>query len=74
MAPLCAHVGGRVGAHGDPREVGVEGVPSTLATAIRTVVVLVVVWLATVWLGEPLSWRLGAGVFLMTMGALLTLS
>ena len=55
-------------------KLGVEGVPSTLATAIRTVVVLVVVWLATVWLGEPLSWRLGAGVFLMTMGALLTLS
>ena len=55
-------------------KLGVEGVPSTLATAIRTVVVLVVVWLATVWLGEPLSWHLGAGVFLMTMGALLTLS
>ena len=117
-------------------KLGVEGVPSTLATAIRTVVVLVVVWamvlalhehraipalskrsvvflvlsgmatgaawfayfralqlgpasrvapidklslpltilLATVWLGEPLSWRLGAGVFLMTMGALLTIS
>ena len=117
-------------------KLGVEGVPSTLATAIRTVVVLVVVWamvlalhehraiptlskrsivflvlsgvatgaawfayfralqlgpasrvapidklslpltilLATVWLGEPLSWRLGAGVFLMTIGALLTLS
>src|SRR6267378_2453720 len=116
-------------------KLGVEGVPSTLATAIRTVVVLVVTWamvfalqehraipalskrsvvflilsgmatgaawfayfralqlgpasrvapidklslpltilLATVWLGEPLSWRLGAGVFLMTTGALLTI-
>jgi len=117
-------------------KLGVEGVPSTLATAIRTVVVFVVVWvmvfafdehralpalstrslvflglsglatgaawfayfralqlgpasrvapidklslpltilLATVWLGEPLSWRLGAGVALMTVGALLTIS
>jgi transporter family protein len=116
-------------------KLGVEGVPSTLATAIRTVVVLVVVWvmvfalnehravpaltkrsvlflvlsgiatgvawfayfralqlgpasrvapidklslpltilLAAVFLGEPLSWRLGAGVALMTIGALLTL-
>jgi transporter family protein len=117
-------------------KVGVEGVPSTLATAIRTVVILVFAWgavfashqqraipdlsrrsviflvlsglatgaawlayyralqlgpasrvapidklslpltilLATVWLGEPLSWRLGAGVVLMTLGALLTIS
>lgn len=30
--------------------------------------------LAAVWLGEPMSWRLGAGVFLMTVGALLTIS
>jgi transporter family protein len=117
-------------------KLGVEGVPSTLATAIRTVVILVVAWvavfafheqrtipdlskrsvmflvlsglatgaawfayyralqlgpasrvapidklslpltilLATLWLGEPLSWRLGAGVVLMTLGALLTIS
>jgi bacterial/archaeal transporter family protein len=117
-------------------KLGVEGVPSTLATAIRTVVVLVVAWvmvfalheqraiptlskrsvvflvlsgvatgvawfayfralqlgpasrvapidklslpltilLATLWLGEPLSWRLSAGVILMTIGAFLTLS
>jgi len=116
-------------------KVGVEGVPSTLATAIRTAVVLVVVWmmvfalneqraipalskrsvvflvlsgiatgaawfayfralqlgpasrvapidklslpltilLASLWLGEPLSWRLVAGVILMTTGALLTI-
>ena len=116
-------------------KLGVEGVPSTLATAIRTVIVLVVVWtmvfalnehraipalsrrsvvflvlsgiatgvawfayfralqlgpasrvapidklslpltilLASVWLGEPLSWRLVAGVVLMTTGALLTI-
>jgi transporter family protein len=114
---------------------GVEGVPSTLATAIRTVVVLIVAWLmvfalheqrampalskrsvvflvlsglatgaawfayfralqlgpasrvapidklslpltilfATIWLGEPLTWRVGVGVMLMTVGALLTL-
>jgi transporter family protein len=117
-------------------KLGVEGVPSTLATAIRTVVVLIVAWLmvfalhehraiptlsmrsvvflilsglatgaawfayfralqlgpasrvapidklslpltillATVWLGEPVSWRLVTGVVLMTMGALLTIS
>jgi len=117
-------------------KLGVEGVPSTLATAIRTVVVLVVVWvmvfalhehraipelskrsviflvlsglatgaawfayfralqlgpasrvapidklslpltilLAAVWLGEPLSLRLVAGVILISIGALLTLS
>jgi bacterial/archaeal transporter family protein len=116
-------------------KVGVQGVPSTLATAIRTIVVLVVGWtmvfalrehralpsiptrsivflmlsgmatgvawfayfralqlgpasrvapidklslpltilLAAAWLGEPLSWRLAAGVVLMTMGALLTI-
>jgi transporter family protein len=116
-------------------KVGVQGVPSTLATAIRTIVVLVVGWamvfalrehralpsiptrslvflvlsglatgvawfayfralqlgpasrvapidklslpltilLAAMWLGEPLSWRLAAGVALMTMGALLTI-
>jgi len=29
--------------------------------------------LASVWLGEPLSWRLVAGVALMTTGALLTI-
>ena len=117
-------------------KLGVEGVPSTLATAIRTAVVLVVLWtmvfalneqpaipaisrrsvtflflsglatgvgwfayfralqlgpasrvapidklslpltitLASVWLGEPLSLRLLAGVALMTIGALLTIS
>jgi transporter family protein len=116
-------------------KLGVEGVPSTLATAVRTAVVLVVVWtmvfalnehraiptisrrsvmflflsglatgaawfayfralqlgpasrvapidklslpltivLASLWLGEPLSWRLIAGVVLMTAGALLTI-
>jgi transporter family protein len=116
-------------------KLGVEGVPSTLATAIRTVVVLIVAWLmvfalheqrampalskrsvvflvlsglatgaawfayfralqlgpasrvapidklslpltilfATIWLGEPLTWRVGVGVMLMTVGALLTL-
>ena len=117
-------------------KVGIEGVPSTLATAIRTAVILVVTWsmvfalqeyrgiptlsrrslvflvlsglatgaawfayfralqlapasrvapidklslpltilLATLVLGEPISWRLGAGVALMTVGALLTIS
>ena len=116
-------------------KVGVEGVPSTLATAIRTAVVLMVAWsmvfafgeqralasvsrrslifltlsgiatgaswlayfralqlgpasrvapidklslpltivLAAVTLGEPVSWRLAAGVALMTAGALLTI-
>jgi transporter family protein len=117
-------------------KVGVEGIPSTLATAIRTVVILVFAtgivlargeqrelasvsprtwlflvlsgcatglsWLAyfralqlgpashvapldklslavtlalaAVFLGEPVTWRLGAGVALMIGGALLTLT
>lgn len=117
-------------------KIGVEGVPSTLATAIRTVVVVVFAWamaialnehralatvsrrsllylvlsgfatgvswlayfralqlgpasrvapidklslpltivLAAVWLGEPVGWRVAAGVGLMTAGALLTIS
>jgi transporter family protein len=117
-------------------KLGVEGVPSTLATAVRTLVVVVFAWLmvvatnehpaitllsrrsltflvlsglatgiswlayfralqlapasrvapidklslpltivlAVVWLGEPLEWRVAAGVGLMTIGALLTLS
>ena len=115
-------------------KLGVEGVPSTLATAIRTVVVTVFAWvmvfglnqqgglptisrrtllflalsglatgvswlayfralqmapaswvapidklslpftiiLATLWLGESLTWQLAAGVMLMVIGALLT--
>jgi transporter family protein len=117
-------------------KIGVEGVPSTLATAIRTVVILVMAcvavyalnehqalpalskrsvlflvlsgvatgaaWfayfralqlgpasrvapidklslpltivLAGLFLGEPIGWRVAAGVGLMTIGALLTLS
>jgi len=117
-------------------KVGVEGVPSTLATAIRTLVIVVFAWmmvlglgehsrlgtisrrslvflilsavatgvswlayfralqlgpaskvapidklslpitilLAVVYLGEPLTWRLGIGVALMTAGAFLTIS
>jgi transporter family protein len=116
-------------------KIGVEGVPSTLATAIRTVVIMVFAWaitiglsdhealsrvsrrswlflvlsgvatgvswlayfralqlapasrvapidklslpltiiLATIFLAEPVGWRLGAGVALMTAGALLTI-
>jgi len=117
-------------------KLGVEGVPSTLATAVRTLVVVVFAWLmvlaanehraitlisrrslmflmlsglatgvswlayfralqlgpasrvapidklslpltillAVMWLGEPIGWRLAAGVGLMTIGALLTIS
>jgi bacterial/archaeal transporter family protein len=117
-------------------KVGVEGVPSTLATAIRTVIVLVLAWsmvfvvgdhramasvsrrsllflslsgvatgvswlayfralqlgaasrvapldklslpltivLAALVLGESIGWRVAAGVALMTLGALLTIS
>jgi transporter family protein len=116
-------------------KVGVEGVPSTLATAIRTIVVGIIAWsivaatgehhqlgsisrrsmlflvlsgaatgaswlayfralqlapasrvapidrlslaltivMAAVFLGEVISWRVGIGVALMTIGALLTL-
>jgi len=115
-------------------KLGVEGIPSTLATAVRTVVVTLFAWalvfgldqqraipalsrrtliylglsgvatgiswlayfralqmapaswvapidklslpftiaLATLWLGEPLTWRAAAGVTLMVIGALLT--
>jgi transporter family protein len=117
-------------------KIGVEGVPSTLATAFRTTIVLLVAWglvailgereallsmprrswiflslsgiatglswlayfralqlgpassvapidklslpltivLAAVVLGEPISWRVGAGVAMMTAGAMLTLT
>src|SRR5437588_12789708 len=117
-------------------KIGIEGVPSTLATAIRTVVITIFAWmmvaglgehrampsisrrsllflvlsglatgvswlayfralqlgpasrvapidtlslpltiaLALVWLGEPIGLRVAAGVGLMTLGALLTLS
>ncbi len=116
-------------------KIGIEGVPSTLATAIRTVVITLFAWamvgglgeqraltavsrrslvflvfsglatgvswlayfralqlapasrvapidklslpltivLATLFLGESIGWRLGAGVALMTAGALLTI-
>jgi hypothetical protein len=30
--------------------------------------------LAVVWLGEPIGWRVAAGVGLMTLGPLLTLA
>ena len=33
-------------------KIGVEGVPSTLATALRTTIVIVFVWLMTIGLGE----------------------
>lgn len=116
-------------------KIGIEGVPSTLATAVRTVVIVIFAWaivfglgeqrvlaavsrrsmvflvlsgiatgvswlayfralqlapasrvapidklslpltvmLAALWLGEPVGWRLGVGVSLMTAGALLTI-
>jgi bacterial/archaeal transporter family protein len=116
-------------------KIGVEGIPSTLATAFRTIVVAVFAWLivvgvgehraiptvsrrswlflflsglatgiswlayfralqlgrasqvapidklslpltivlAAVWLGEPIGWRLAAGVTLMSLGALVTI-
>ena len=116
-------------------KIGIEGIPSTLATAVRTVVIVIFAWaivlglgeqralaavsrrsliflvlsgiatgvswlayfralqlapasrvapidklslpltvmLAAVWLGEPVGWRLGVGIALMTAGALLTI-
>ena len=116
-------------------KIGIEGIPSTLATAVRTVVIVIFAWaivlglgeqralatvsrrsmvflvlsgiatgvswlayfralqlapasrvapidklslpltvmLAALWLGEPVGWRLGAGIALMTAGALLTI-
>src|ERR1700730_11405933 len=38
-------------------KLGVEGVPSTLATAIRSVVILVVAWLMVFGLNEPVALR-----------------
>jgi transporter family protein len=117
-------------------KIGIEGIPSTLATAIRSVVVAVFAWLivvmlgehrvaaaisrrsiiflvlsglatgvswlayfralqlgpasrvapidklslpltillASIWLSEPVSWRVSVGAVLMTIGALLTIS
>ena len=117
-------------------KIGVEGIPSTLATATRSIVVAVFAWLmvialgehrvvaaisrrsvvflvlsglatgvswlayfralqlgpasrvapidklslpltillAATWLSEPIGWRVGVGVVLMTFGALLTIS
>jgi uncharacterized membrane protein len=49
-------------------KIGVQGVPSNLATAVRAAVVLA--WLT---LGEPLSLRLAIGVGLMVVGAVLTI-
>jgi transporter family protein len=116
-------------------KIGIEGIPSTLATAVRTIVIAIFAWaivlglgeqralaavsrrsmtflvlsgiatgvswlayfralqlapasrvapidklslpltlmLAFAWLGEPIGWRLGVGVTLMTAGALLTI-
>ena len=116
-------------------KIGIEGIPSTLATAVRTVVIVIFAWaivlglgeqralatvsrrsmvflvlsgiatgvswlayfralqlapasrvapidklslpltvmLAALWLGEPVGWRLGVGITLMTAGALLTI-
>ena len=73
-------------------KIGIQGVPSNLATAVRTVVVLVFAWgivlargeavglrdlkgrtLAFLVLsGEPISLRLGIGIGLMVIGAVLT--
>jgi transporter family protein len=48
--------------------------PASRVAPIDKLSLPLTILLATVWLGEPLSWRLGAGVVLMTMGALLTIS
>jgi transporter family protein len=131
---VCAGISRRSSVDGDSGQIGVEGVPSSLATAIRTVVVTVFAWamvfglqeqralptlsrrsllflmlsglatgvswlayfralqmapaswvapidklslpftvlLAALWLREPVSWQMAAGVALMTVGALLT--
>ena len=58
-------------------KLGVEGVPSTLASASLVAPIdklsrpLTIV-LAALLLGESISWRVAAGVALMTVGALLT--
>jgi uncharacterized membrane protein len=61
-------------------KIGVEGVPSNLAYAIRTVSPIdklslpLTIILAALFLGESINWKLGIGVTLMTIGALLTIS
>ena len=47
--------------------------PASRVAPIDKLSLPVTILLAAVWLGEPLSWRLAAGVVLMTMGALLTI-
>jgi uncharacterized membrane protein len=57
-------------------KLGVEGVSSNLATAVRTVVITAFAWtivLAAALLGESIGWRLSLGVPLMTIGAILTI-
>jgi uncharacterized membrane protein len=76
MVDVCVRVGWRGGVDRHSREVGVEGVPSNLATAVRTVVITVFAWtivLAAAFLGESVGWRLSLGVALMTIGAVLTI-
>jgi uncharacterized membrane protein len=51
-AALRAAVRRGVGAHRNLGEIGIEGAPSTLATAVRTAVILVVVWTMVVALNE----------------------
>ena len=48
--------------------------PASRVAPIDKLSLPLTILLAAVWLGEPLSWRLGAGVVLMTLGALLTIS
>ena len=54
-------------------KVGVEGVPSNLATAVRTVIT-VFAWMIVLagGAGESVGWR-SLGVALMTIGAVLTI-
>ncbi len=48
--------------------------PPSRVTPIDKVSLPLTIMLATVWLGEPISWRAGAGGLLMPMGAPLTLA
>jgi bacterial/archaeal transporter family protein len=47
--------------------------PASRVAPIDKLSLPLTILLAAVWLGEPLSWRLAAGVVLMTLGALLTI-
>jgi transporter family protein len=48
--------------------------PASRVAPIDKLSLPLTILLAVIWLGEPIGWRVAAGVGLMTIGALLTIS